>query len=156
MSERLQVGDTAPDFSLPDDAGEQVSLAGYRGERLVVFFYPAAMTPGCTTEACDFQASVENFDANSVRVVGISPDDPRRLGEFRKKEKLSFPLLSDPDHTVMDAYGAWGEKSMYGKKSVGVIRSTIVVGADGTVEQAMYNVKATGHVAKVSQALGIG
>jgi thioredoxin-dependent peroxiredoxin len=154
MSERLQVGDTAPDFTLPDDTGAQVSLGGYRGERVVLFFYPAAMTAGCTTEACDFESSVEDFDSSAVRVVGISPDDRARLREFRKKEKLSYPLLSDPDHRVLDAYGAWGEKSLYGKKSVGVIRSTVVVGADGTVEQAMYNVRAGGHVAKVRQALG--
>ena len=156
MSDRLQVGDTAPDFTLVDDAGETVSLSGYRGERVVLFFYPAAMTPGCTTEACDFQSNVENFDAFAVRVVGISPDPTQRLQEFRSKEKLSYPLLSDPDHAVLEAYGAWGEKTLYGKKSVGVILSPIMVGADGTVEQAMYNIKAAGHVDKVKQALGIG
>ena len=155
MTERLDTGDRAPDFSLSDDSGNQVMLSDYRGERVIVYFYPAAMTPGCTTEACDFRDNLRDFDEANVRVVGISPDAPAKLAKFRDKEKLNFPLLSDPDHATMEAYGAWGEKMLYGKKAIGVIRSTVIVGADGLVERAAYNVKATGHVAKLKRDLGL-
>ena len=155
MTERLDTGDRAPDFSLSDDSGDQVKLSDYRGERVVVYFYPAAMTTGCTTEACDFRDNLRDFDEANVRVVGISPDAPEKLAKFRDKEKLNFPLLSDPDHATMEAYGAWGEKMLYGKKAIGVIRSTVVVDAGGLVERAAYNVKATGHVAKLKRDLGL-
>lgn len=152
---RLAVGDTAPDFTLPSDSGTEVSLADYRGRKLVLFFYPAAMTPGCTKEACDFRDSLATLQQAGYEVVGISKDAPAKLATFRDKESLTYPLLSDPDLAVMDAYGAYGEKKLYGKTTTGVIRSTIVVGADGTVELAKYNVKATGHVASLSKALGL-
>jgi thioredoxin-dependent peroxiredoxin len=155
VTERLETGDRAPDFSLSDDSGNQVKLSDYRGERVIVYFYPAAMTPGCTTEACDFRDNLRDFDEANVRVVGISPDAPEKLAKFRDKEKLNFPLLSDPDHATMEAYGAWGEKMLYGKRAIGVIRSTVVVDAGGLVERAAYNVKATGHVAKLKRDLGL-
>jgi peroxiredoxin Q/BCP len=155
VTERLDTGDRAPDFSLSDDSGNQVKLSDYRGERVIVYFYPAAMTPGCTTEACDFRDNLRDFDEANVRVVGISPDAPEKLAKFRDKEKLNFPLLSDPDHATMEAYGAWGEKMLYGKRAIGVIRSTVVVDAGGLVERAAYNVKATGHVAKLKRDLGL-
>ena len=155
MTERLQTGDRAPDFSLTDDSGNRVQLSDYRGERVIVYFYPAAMTAGCTTEACDFRDNLRDFDDANVRVVGISPDAPEKLAKFRDKEKLNFPLLSDPDHATMEAYGAWSEKMLYGKKAIGVIRSTVVVDAGGLVERAAYNVKATGHVAKLKRDLGL-
>lgn len=155
MSERLAAADVAPDFTLPDDSGTPVSLADFRGERVIVYFYPAAMTPGCTKQACDFRDNFRQFSKAGIKVVGISPDQPAKLAQFREKEQLTFPLLSDPDHAVLDAYGAWGEKTLYGKKVTGVIRSTIVLGADGTVEKAMYNVKATGHVDKLIRDLKI-
>jgi thioredoxin-dependent peroxiredoxin len=155
VTERLDTGDRAPDFSLSDASGSQVRLSDYRGERVIVYFYPAAMTPGCTTEACDFRDNLREFDEANVRVVGISPDAPDKLAKFRDKEKLNFPLLSDPDHATMEAYGAWGEKMLYGKKAIGVIRSTVVVDPGGLVERATYNVKATGHVAKLKRDLGL-
>jgi peroxiredoxin Q/BCP len=155
VTERLDTGDRAPDFSLTDDSGNLVKLSDYRGERVVVYFYPAAMTPGCTTEACDFRDNLRAFDEANVRVVGVSPDAPEKLAKFRDKEKLNFPLLSDPDHATMEAYGAWGEKMLYGKHAIGVIRSTVIVDADGLVERAAYNVKATGHVAKLKRDLGL-
>jgi peroxiredoxin Q/BCP len=152
---KLQPGDHAPDFSLPDADGTTVSLSDYAGRRVVVYFYPAAMTPGCTTQACDFRDSLSALAAAGVDVVGISPDQPAKLAKFRDAEGLTFPLLSDPDRAVLTAYGAYGEKTMYGKTVVGVIRSTFVVGADGTLEQAQYNVKAKGHVAKLRRDLGL-
>lgn len=152
---RLSVGDPAPDFTLPDAEGNTVSLSDFRGNTLVVYFYPAAMTPGCTTEACDFRDSLESLAVHDVAVVGISPDTPAKLQKFAERDHLTFPLLSDPEHEVLTAYGAWGEKSMYGKKVTGVIRSTFVINGDGVIEQAMYNVRAKGHVAKVRAALGI-
>jgi len=155
MTDRLEPGDKAPDFTLPDATGTPVSLSDLRGQRVVVYFYPAAMTPGCTTQACDFRDNLSSLAAAGVRVVGVSPDEPARLAKFTEKEHLTFPLLSDPSHEVLEAYGAWGEKSLYGKKVTGVLRSTVVVDADGTVERAMYNVKATGHVAKLRRDLGI-
>ena len=153
--ERLAPGDPAPDFTLPDADGHQVSLSSLRGQRVIVYFYPAAMTPGCTTQACDFRDSEQSLAAAGLAVIGISPDSPARLAKFRQKESLNFPLLSDPDHATEKAYGTYGEKMMYGKKSVGVIRSTFVVGADGRIEQAHYGVKATGHVARLRKELGV-
>ena len=152
---RLAPGDTAPDFTLPDADRKDVSLSDFRGRRVVVYFYPAAMTPGCTTQACDFRDSLSSLAASGVDVVGISPDKPEKLAKFRERDSLTFPLLSDPSRSVLEAYGAYGEKTMYGKKVTGVIRSTFVVDADGKIEQAQYNVKATGHVAKLRRDLGI-
>jgi peroxiredoxin Q/BCP len=156
MTVTLQPGDPAPAFTLPDADGHPVSLADYAGRRLVVYFYPAAMTPGCTTQACDFRDSLSALAAAGVDVVGISPDAPAKLAKFRDKERLTFPLLSDEDRSVLEAYGAYGEKKLYGKTVVGVKRSTFVVGADGRLELAQYNVKATGHVAKLRRDLGLG
>ncbi|HEY3975760.1 MAG TPA: thioredoxin-dependent thiol peroxidase [Streptosporangiaceae bacterium] len=152
---RLAPGDPAPDFTLSDADGNQVTLSSLRGQRVIVYFYPAAMTPGCTTQACDFRDSEQSLAAAGLAVIGISPDSPARLAKFREKESLNFPLLSDPDHATEEAYGTYGEKVTYGKKSVGVIRSTFVVGADGRIEQAHYGVKATGHVARLRQELGV-
>lgn len=155
MSTRLEPGDQAPDFTLPDATGTEVSLGDLRGGRVVVYFYPAAMTPGCTTQACDFRDNLSSLAAAGVTVVGVSPDAPAKLAEFAERDGLTFPLLSDPSHQVLEAYGAWGEKSLYGKTVTGVIRSTVVVDPTGTVERAMYNVKATGHVAKLRKELGV-
>jgi thioredoxin-dependent peroxiredoxin len=152
---RLAPGDTAPDFTLPDADGKDVSLADFRGRRVVVYFYPAAMTPGCTKEACDFRDNLSSLAAAGVDVLGISPDKPEKLAKFRERDSLTFPLLSDPSRSVLEAYGAYGEKTMYGKKVTGVIRSTFVVDADGKIDQAQYNVKATGHVAKLRRDLGL-
>ena len=152
---RLAPGDAAPDFTLPDADGNEVSLSSLRGQRVVVYFYPAAMTPGCTTQACDFRDSLASLAAAGVAVLGISPDGPAKLAKFRDRDGLTFPLLSDPDKTVLQAYGAYGEKMLYGKKSVGVIRSTFVVGPDGKIQQAQYAVKATGHVARLRKELGV-
>jgi peroxiredoxin Q/BCP len=153
---RLAVGDTAPDFTLPDADDKPVSLADYRGQRVVVYFYPAASTPGCTKQACDFRDNLTDFADAGLAVLGISPDKPAKLAKFRDSQELTFPLLSDPDRSVLAAYGAFGEKTMYGKKVTGVIRSTIVVDAEGKVEVAQYNVKAAGHVAKLRRDLGLG
>jgi peroxiredoxin Q/BCP len=155
MTDRLSPGDQAPDFTLPDADGSPVSLAAYRGRKVIVYFYPAASTPGCTKEACDFRDSLAPLNQAGVDVLGISPDKPAKLARFRDAEGLTFPLLSDPDRTVLEAYGAYGEKTMYGKTVQGVIRSTFVVGEDGTVEQALYNVKATGHVASLRKKLSV-
>jgi Peroxiredoxin len=152
---RLETGQTAPAFTLSDHAGRSVSLSDFVGRNLIIFFYPAAMTPGCTTEACDFRDSLVRLQRAGYDVVGISPDKPDKLAKFVDKESLTYPLLSDPDRSVMDAYGAYGEKTLYGKKVTGVIRSTIVVGPDGTITLPKYNVKATGHVASLSKALGL-
>lgn len=152
---RLSPGDPAPDFTLPDADGKPVSLADYRGRRVVVYFYPAASTPGCTKQACDFRDSLSALDAAGIAVLGISPDKPAKLVKFREAEGLTFPLLSDPDREVLTAYGAFGEKTMYGKTVQGVIRSTFVIDAQGKVEVAQYNVKATGHVAKLRRELGV-
>jgi thioredoxin-dependent peroxiredoxin len=152
---RLAPGDKAPDFTLPDADGTPVSLSSRRGQRVIVYFYPAAMTPGCTKEACDFRDNLNSLAAAGVGVLGISPDTPARLARFRDRDQLTFPLLSDPGHEVEEAYGAYGEKMLYGKRTVGVIRSTFVIGADGVIERAYYNVKATGHVARLRADLGI-
>src|SRR5580692_2991081 len=152
---RLAPGDAAPDFSLPDADGNEVSLSSLRGQRVIIYFYPAAMTPGCTKQACDFRDSLASLAAAGFAVLGISPDGPAKLAKFRDRDGLTFPLLSDPDKSVLTAYGAYGEKMLYGKKTVGVIRSTFVIGADGTVERAYYGVKATGHVARLRKDLGL-
>jgi peroxiredoxin Q/BCP len=153
--ERLSPGDTAPDFTLTDDAGAEVSLSGLRGRKVIVYFYPAAMTPGCTKQACDFTDSLDSLRAQGYEVLGISPDKPEKLAKFREKDGLTITLLSDPDKSVMAAYSAYGEKKMYGKIVQGVIRSTFVVDEDGKIEVAQYNVKATGHVAKLRKDLGL-
>jgi len=152
---RLSAGDVAPDFTLPDADGKDVSLASYRGRRVVVYFYPRASTPGCTKQACDFRDSLAQLNDAGIDVLGVSPDKPPALVKFRDNEGLTFPLLSDPDRAVLGAYGAYGEKMMYGKVTTGVIRSTFVIGADGKIEKALYNVKATGHVAKLIRDLGL-
>jgi len=152
---RLTPGDEAPDFTLPDVDGHKVSLSSLRGRRVIVYFYPAAMTPGCTTQACDFRDSDPSLSAAGFAVLGISPDSPAKLAKFRDRDGLTFPLLSDPELTVLKAYGAYGDKMLYGKPSVGVIRSTFVVGADGVIEKAYYGVKAAGHVARLRKDLGI-
>ncbi len=146
---RLEPGDPAPAFRLPDPDGAGVALQDFAGQRVVVYFYPADDTPGCTKEACQFNDNLAAFGAAGVPVVGISPDGSAKHQRFRDKYSLRFPLLSDPDHAVMERYGAWGEKTMYGRKVTGVIRSTFLVGADGRVEKAWYNVRADGHAAKV-------
>ncbi len=153
--QRLAPGDVAPDFTLPDADGKETSLSSLRGQRVIIYFYPAAMTPGCTKQACDFRDSLASLASAGFAVLGISPDSPAKLAKFRDRDSLNFPLLSDPAKTVLDAYGAYGEKVLYGKKSVGVIRSTFVVDADGKIEQAQYAVKATGHVARLRKDLGV-
>lgn len=159
-TDRLAQGDTAPAFTLPDADGKAVSLADFAGSRVVVYFYPAAMTPGCTTQAIDFTAAFEQFRAAGLHVVGISPDKPEKLAKFRDKEELSFPLLSDPEKTTLVAYRAYGTKKLYGKEVEGVIRSTFIVDVDaeghGTIAEAQYNVRAKGHVDKLRRELGIG
>jgi len=154
--QRLAPGDAAPDFTLPDADGNPVSLSSYRGQRVIVYFYPAAMTPGCTKEACDFRDRLADLSSSGTAVLGISPDKPEKLAKFREKESLTFPLLSDSDHVVEQAYGTYGEKMMYGRKSVGVIRSTFVIDRDGKVAQAYYSVKATGHVDRLLKELAAG
>jgi peroxiredoxin Q/BCP len=152
---RLQPGDDAPDFSLPTDSGTQLSLKDLRGRRVVLYVYPAAMTPGCTTQACDFRDSLASLKGAGYEVVGISPDTPAALAKFRERDALTFPLVADQDKSVLTAYGAYGEKKLYGKTVIGVIRSTFVIDEEGRIERAMYGVKATGHVAKLRRDLGI-
>jgi peroxiredoxin Q/BCP len=152
---RLAVGDTAPAFSLPDADGNTVSLADFKGKKVIVYFYPAASTPGCTKQACDFRDSLAELNDAGLDVVGISPDKPAKLAKFRDSEGLTFPLLSDPAKDVLTAWGAYGEKSMYGKTVQGVIRSTFVVDEDGKIATAQYNVKATGHVAKLRRDISV-
>jgi len=152
---RLSPGDTAPEFTLTDDTGAEVALADFLGRKVIVYFYPAAMTPGCTKQACDFTDSLDSLQAAGYEVLGISPDKPEKLAKFREKESLSIRLLSDPGKSVMKQYAAFGEKKLYGKVVEGVIRSTIVVDEDGKVFLAQYNVKATGHVAKLRRDLAL-
>ncbi|MBY6717402.1 thioredoxin-dependent thiol peroxidase [Rhodococcus sp. BP-110] len=152
IRDRSAVG-AAPALSLPDADGNTVSLADYAGRRVVVYFYPAAATPGCTKQACDFRDSLAQLNDAGLEVIGVSPDKPAKLAKFRDDESLTFPLLSDPEKSTLQAWGAFGEKSMYGKTVTGVIRSTFVIDADGKVEVAQYNVKATGHVAKLIRDL---
>ena len=151
---KLDAGDRAPAFSLPDQDGNKVSLRDFVGRQVVLYFYPADDTPGCTKEACQFNDNLHAFSRAGVDVVGISPDDAAAHLKFRKKYGLKFPLLTDADHAVMERYGAGGEKTLYGKKTVGVIRSTFLVGPDGKVQRAWYNVRADGHAAKVLAELG--
>ena len=152
---RLEPGDTAPAFTLLDDAGEQVSLEDFKGQKVIVYFYPAAMTPGCTKQACDFTENLGSLRSAGYEVLGISPDKPEKLAKFREKESLGIRLLSDADKSAMGTWSTYGEKQMYGKTVKGVIRSTFVVDEDGTIEVAQYNVKATGHVAKLRRDLGL-
>lgn len=156
---RLEPGDTAPALDLPDDTGTVHRWKDHAGERVVLYVYPAAMTPGCTKQACDFRDSLDSLAAASITVLGLSPDKPEKLAKFRERDALTFPLLSDPSRDVLTAYGAYGEKQLYGKTVTGVIRSTFVVDVDAkgrpTIERAMYNVRATGHVAKLRKELGV-
>ncbi|CAM3035452.1 thioredoxin-dependent thiol peroxidase [Skermania piniformis] len=152
---RLEVGAPAPAFTLPDADGNEVSLADYRGRKVIVYFYPAASTPGCTKQACDFRDNLAELDGAGIDVVGISPDKPAKLAKFRDAEGLTFPLLSDPDRAVLTAYGAYGEKTMYGKTVHGVIRSTFLIDEQGRIALAQYNVRATGHVAKLRRDLSV-
>ncbi len=155
LAELLTTGDQAPDFTLADSTGKQVSLTDFRGRKTVVYFYPAASTPGCTTEACDFRDNLNSLKSAGYEVLGISPDPQAKLTKFADEESLNFPLLSDQDHAVAEAYGAWGEKKNYGKTYEGLIRSTVVLDGNGKVSVAQYNVRATGHVAKLRRDLGI-
>ena len=152
---RLAVGDQAPAFSLSDADGNTVKLSDYKGRKVIVYFYPAASTPGCTKQACDFRDSLTQLNDAGLDVVGISPDKPAKLAKFRDAEGLTFPLLSDPEREVLTAWGTFGEKTMYGKTVQGVIRSTFVVDENGKIEVAQYNVKATGHVAKLRRDLSL-
>jgi peroxiredoxin Q/BCP len=152
---RLSAGDAAPDFSLADDNGDTVSLSDYRGRSLVVYFYPAAGTPGCTKESCDFRDSLADLNDAGFDVIGISPDKPEKLAKFRDAEGLTFPLLSDQDKSVMTAWGAFGEKQNYGRTVQGVIRSTFVVDPEAKIAKALYNVKATGHVERLRRDIGV-
>lgn len=152
---RLEPGTPAPDFTLLDQDGASVSLSDLRGQKTILYFYPAAMTPGCTTQACDFRDSIASLQGAGYRVVGVSRDAPEKLAAFRDRDGITFTLLSDPDHAVHAAYGTWGEKMNYGKVVEGVIRSTFVLDEDGVIELAQYNVKATGHVARLRKTLGI-
>ncbi|MBG6098349.1 thioredoxin-dependent thiol peroxidase [Nocardioides sp. WG-D5] len=152
---RLEPGDVAPDFTLPDDTGAEVSLSSLRGRKVIVYFYPAAMTPGCTKQACDFTDSIDSLKAAGYEVVGISKDKPAKLAKFRERDGLTITLASDEDLSVHKAYDAYGEKKLYGKVVEGVIRSTFVVDEEGKIEVAQYNVKATGHVAKLRRDLNL-
>jgi peroxiredoxin Q/BCP len=155
VSDRLSPGDTAPDFTLPTDDGREVTLSDLRGRKVIVYFYPAAMTPGCTKQACDFSDSLESLTGAGYEVLGISPDSPEKLAKFRERDALTITLLSDRERSVMTAWGAFGEKKLYGKVVEGVIRSTFVVDEDGAISHAWYNVKASGHVAKLRRDLGL-
>ena len=152
---RLEMGDEAPAFSLPDADGNTVSLADYRGRKVIVYFYPAASTPGCTKQACDFRDNLRELGDAGLDVIGISPDKPAKLAKFRDDQGLTFPLLSDPDRAVLTAWGAYGEKTMYGKTVQGVIRSTFMVDEQGRIALAQYNVRATGHVGKLRRDLSV-
>ncbi|GAA1142699.1 thioredoxin-dependent thiol peroxidase [Nesterenkonia lutea] len=153
MSIRLEPGDAAPNFTLPAAGGEAVSLEQLQGQKVILYFYPKASTPGCTTQACDFRDSLDSLAATGYTVLGISPDPVSDLEKFSAEQALSFPLLSDEDHAVAESFGAWGEKKNYGRVVEGLIRSTIVLDEAGTVTLAQYNVKATGHVARLREKL---
>lgn len=155
LTVKLQPGTPAPDFTLPDTAGTPVSLAAYRGKNVIVYFYPEAATPGCTTEACDFRDSLASLQDSGYEVLGISPDAPEALARFTGDFGLTFPLLADEDHAVAYAYGAWGEKLVRGEITEGIVRSTVVVDPDGNVTLARYQVKAEGHVAALKEELGV-
>ncbi|GAA1014738.1 putative peroxiredoxin [Acrocarpospora pleiomorpha] len=152
---KLEPGDAAPDFILPDAGGEEVSLKSFRGKRVILYFYPAAMTPGCTKQACDFRDNLNALTGHGLTVLGVSKDKPAKLQQFAERDALTFPLLSDPDLEVHKAYGAYGEKQNYGKTITGVLRSTFVIDPEGKIEKALYNVKATGHVARLLKDLDI-
>ena len=152
---RLEVGQAAPNFTLLNHAGEPVSLSDYAGKKVVLYFYPAASTPGCTKEACDFNESLDVFTSHGYVVLGVSPDEPKKLATFKENQHLDFQLLSDPTKEIHQAYGAFGEKSLYGRLYTGVLRSTFVITEDGKLEEALYNVKATGHVASLRKRLGL-
>jgi peroxiredoxin Q/BCP len=152
---RLSPGDTAPAFTLEDADGKPVSLSDFLGRKVVLYVYPAASTPGCTTQACDFRDNLQGFVGAGYAVVGLSPDKPAKLAKFRDTEGLTFPLLSDPSREVLTAYGAFGEKQLYGKTVTGVIRSTFVIDEEGLISNASYAVKAKGHVAKLRRDLGV-
>lgn len=154
-TKRLEVGDKAPTFTLLDADGKKVSLSSYKSRKVIIYFYPAAMTPGCTKQACDFRDSLAELNEAGLDVIGISPDKPEKLAKFRDRDGVNFPLLSDPDKTTLTAYGAFGEKKLYGKIVEGVIRSTFVVDEKGNIEVAQYNVKATGHVAKLRRDISV-
>jgi peroxiredoxin Q/BCP len=155
MTDRLTPGDTAPDFTLASDTGDQVALSGLRGKKVILYFYPAAMTPGCTTQACDFSESLASLRGAGYEVLGVSKDAPAKLAKFRERDALTLTLLSDEDLAVHQSYGAYGMKKLYGKEVEGVLRSTFVIDEEGTVQLAQYNVKATGHVAKLRRDLGL-
>jgi peroxiredoxin Q/BCP len=155
LTTKLQPGTQAPDFTLQDAQGRKTALADYRGKNVIVYFYPKAATPGCTTEACDFRDSLASLQGKGYEVIGISPDAPEALAGFTGDFSLTFPLLSDPDHAVALAYGAWGEKLVNGEITEGIVRSTVVLDPEGNVKLAQYQVKADGHVAALKEALGI-
>lgn len=155
LASRLEVGDKAPAFSLPDADGRTVTLSDFAGHKVIVYFYPAAMTPGCTKQACDFRDGLAELNGAGLTVIGISPDKPEKLAKFRDRDALTFSLLSDPEKNVLTAWGAFGEKKLYGKTVQGVIRSTFVVDEAGRIALAQYNVKATGHVAKLRRDLSV-
>lgn len=152
---RLGQGDLAPDFTLDDQNGDAVTLSSLRGSKVVLYFYPEAMTPGCTTEACDFRDSLNSFKSAGIRVLGVSKDEVEKLARFAERDRLNFTLLADPDLAVQQQYGVWGEKSLYGKIVIGSIRSTFIIDEEGRIQRALYNVKATGHVARVRRELGL-
>jgi peroxiredoxin Q/BCP len=155
MSTRLEPGNTAPSFTLPDQDGKDISLSDYAGKKVILYFYPAASTPGCTKQACDFRDNLGSLKKYGYVVLGVSKDSLAKLKKFEDAESLTFPLLSDPELTVHNAYGTYGEKSMYGKTVMGVIRSTFVIDEQGKIELALYNVKATGHVEALKKKLGL-
>jgi peroxiredoxin Q/BCP len=156
MTERLEAGATAPSFTLPDQDGKPISLADYAGRKVILYFYPEAMTEGCTKQACDFRDNLGSLESVGYAVLGISRDTPAKLTQFRERDHLTFELLSDPDRAVHEAYGTWGEKQLYGKTVTGVLRSTFVIDEAGKISLALYNVKATGHVASLRKKLGLG
>ena len=152
---RLEAGSAAPAFTLQNQDGASVSLSDFAGRKTIVYFYPAASTPGCTTEACDFRDNINSLKSAGYQVLGVSKDKLDALQKFQKEQGLNFPLLSDPDLIVHKEYGAYGEKSLYGKTVTGVLRSTFVVDENGRIELPLYNVKATGHVASLRKKLGL-
>jgi peroxiredoxin Q/BCP len=155
VTTRLEPGTAAPDFTLPDQTGSPVTLSDLRGSKVILYFYPEAMTPGCTTQACDFRDNLNQLNTAGYRVVGVSRDDVPKLAQFVKQDHLTFPILSDPDHSIHDAYGTFGEKQLYGKTVTGAIRSTFVIDEQGTITHTFYNTKATGHVAMLKKQLGL-
>ena len=155
MSTKLEKGAAAPSFTLDDEAGAPVSLSDFAGRKVIVYFYPAASTPGCTTQACDFRDNINSLAGSGYQVLGVSKDAPEALRRFKDEQGLNFPLLSDPELTVHQEYGAWGEKNNYGRVVTGTIRSTFVLDEQGVVQLPLYNVKATGHVASLRKKLGL-